>query len=208
MRDFNSGKYKHLIIGALLAGSFALAGFVLLNYQYFSKQAIYIIRGGSNRPSPTPTSADVSQQEKLEPNQLYIPSLDIRTPIQYVDQVDEAAFQTALQNGVVHYPGTADIGQPGNPYIFGHSSDFPTSPGGYKTVFALLPRIQNGAEIVVSGKDGTNYTYAVVDQFVAEKTDLHLLDQGEYKEKLITIQTSYPLGTALKRYIVKAKLKE
>ncbi len=198
--------YRNIAIRIGIASLLVLVGFAVLNYSYFSKQLRFSF-SRYHAPVPTPSS-NTSQPEKMEPNLLKIPSLNISAPVQYIDKADEPTFQAALVNGVVHYPGTAEIGQPGNPYIFGHSSDFITSPGHYKTVFALLPRIQNGAEIIVSGKDGTKYTYLVTKQFVAEKTDVHLLDQGDYKEKLITLQTSYPLGTALKRYIVIGQLKE
>lgn len=193
---------KRLLICLLIAVGF----FVIINFPYLVQQFKYIFLIDHN---PTTTQSTPTSQSVIgEPNMLYIPSLNIQAPIQYVDESDEATYQTALQKGVVHYPGTAEIGQPGNPYIFGHSSDFALVPGDYKTVFALLPKIQNGAEILVTGKDGKQYTYIVTEQFVAEKTDTHLLDQGEYKEKMLTVQTSYPLGTALKRYIVRAKLVE
>lgn len=181
------------------------AVWVLINWPYFSKQLGYWIHG---RSAETFSNQPAGTVEKGEPNLLRIPSLDIWAPIQYVDKVNEDVFQEALQNGIVHYPGTADIGQLGNPFLFGHSSDFASTPGKFKAVFALLPKISNGAEILVSTKDGTVYKYEVTKQFVANKTDLYVLDQGDYKEKLLTLQTSYPIGTALKRYIVVAKLKE
>ena len=192
---------KRLLI---LVGVLFLA-WIIINWPYFSKQIGYWFH---TRSTETFTNQPSNEAEKGEPNLLRIPSLDINAPIQYVDKVNEEIFQEALQNGIVHYPGTAEIGQLGNPFLFGHSSDFAGAEGNYKTVFALLPKIENGAEILVSNKDGVVYRYQVFDQFVAKKTDLFVLDQRDYKEKLLTLQTSYPVGTALKRYIVVARLKE
>lgn len=195
--------YIAIILGAIIIG------FVLLNGQYFWKQIRYFWHGSTQEQ--VATTGDISNQEQPEvgePNQLNIPSLEITAPIQFVDEINEDMFQRALQNGVVHYPGTAEVGQSGNTYIFGHSSDFALAPGDYKTVFALLPHIKNDAEIIVSDAVGQVYRYKVYDQFVAENTDMYLLEQNTDGRKILTLQTSYPVGTALKRYIVKAELIE
>ena len=189
----------------LLAIAIVVIGLVLLNFGYFKKQFDFLL---GRVPQQTTVYETSSTESTTEPNTIVIPSLDIRAPIQYVNEKNEDVFQRALQDGVVHYPGTADIGQPGNAYLFGHSSDYPFAPGKYKTVFALLPRIADGAIVEVTDKNGTLYRYKVFNQFVAENTDTHLLDQKEYKEKLLTLQTSYPIGTALQRYIVVARLIE
>ncbi len=192
----------HSVVKRVISMVLILLGlFVVVNYQYLYQQIKYRV----NPPNPTPIQTVL---EHGEPNLLQIPSLGITAPIQYVTEANEGAYQKALQEGVVLYPGTALPGEFGNTYIFGHSSDFAFSKGKYKTVFALLPQIKNGAEIQVSNAGGEVFTYVVRDQFVAEKDDLHLLEQGDRTQKQLTLQTSYPLGTALKRYIVIALLKQ
>lgn len=193
---------KVLLLLALIAG----IGFMLLNFSYFSQQLGYFF----DRVFVSEVQRDFRRQEKniqQQPNELYIPSLEIRAPIIYTEVTDETGFQLALQNGVVHYPGTARIGEAGNTYIFGHSSDFAFAKGDYKTVFALLPHIELGAEILLADERGEIYKYIVNEKFVAEKTDTHLLKQDTNFRKILTLQTSYPVGTALRRYIVKAELK-
>lgn len=184
-----------------------LALFVLLNAPYWWKQLKFVFHKPSIEQTQ-PSTNDDKGVEIGEPNQLQIPSLNITAPLQYVTENNEDVFQKALQNGVVHYPGTADVGQLGNAYFFGHSSDFITTPGHFKTVFALLPSIKTGAEIIISGQDGHVYHYIVQDQKVVASDDTSVLDQMGNTEKLLTLQTSYPVGTALKRYVVVAKLKE
>jgi len=139
---------------------------------------------------------------KGEPNTLTIPALQITAPIVYITEATEPVFQKALQSGVVHYPGTAKPGEGGNCYIFGHSSDYIWSRGNFKTVLALLPQIEIGDEVVVSNTSGEQFTYTVTKSFVASPKDVQLLDQGDRTKKILTVQTSYPLGTALKRWIV------
>lgn len=155
---------------------------------------------GERREAPPAPAA------RMEPDTLLLPSLGIAAPLQYVAHADERAFQEALQRGVVHYPGTALPGRPGNAYYFGHSSDYAWTAGEYKTVFALLPQIARGDEIVVSDAAGTPFRYHVVEKKVVSPKDLSVLDQGDGGTPLLTLQTSYPLGTALRRYIVVAEL--
>ncbi len=195
--------FKWVIILAIVVAAI----FAFLNNEYLFKQLRYY----TGRVFVTEQQRENIRRERPvaeQPNQIQIPSLDIVAPIQYVTESNEPVFQAALANGVVHYPGTAEFGAEGNSYIFGHSSDFAFSKGSYKTVFALLPKIEMGAEISVTNKDGDKYIYKVYDKFVVESTDVKQLDQNTKGKRILTLQTSYPIGTALKRYIVKAELVE
>ena len=159
-------------------------------------------------PSPTPDSVLTNGSLKLgAPHHLSIPVLGIEAPIIYIDDKNETAYQSALKNGVVHYPGTALPGETGNVYIFGHSSDYVWSDGDYKTIFAKLPQIEMGTDIVVTDAGGNFFHYSVIETKVVGPRDMTVLDQGDGSRSLLTIQTSYPLGTALQRYIVVAELK-
>jgi sortase A len=192
----------------LLALALSVGFFLIMNAGYLRANVSYYL-------SP-PTTPETTQGITLpgvatstlreQPNTLRIPSLGIQAPVIYVDTVSETAFQTALRNGVVHYPKTALPGEPGNVYIFGHSSDYRWSKGSYKTVFALLPKIANGAIINVTNASGTVFTYRVTGTRIVGPKDLHVLDQQGNTKHLLTLQTSYPLGTALKRFIVTAEL--
>lgn len=143
-----------------------------------------------------------------QPNTLAIPSLGVTAPIQYATQRDEKHFQALLKNGVVHYPDAALPGEVGNMFIFGHSSDYAWSGGRYKTVLALLPKLKIGSEIKVVDKDGYIYTYIAKKIQVAAPTEVQWLSQDTGGKKLLTVQTSYPIGTALKRYLVIAELRQ
>lgn len=142
----------------------------------------------------------------LGANMLSIPSLSLTVPVVYVNEAKESAYQDGLRNGVVHYPGTAAPGGYGNGFIFGHSSDYRWSGGSYKTVFAVLPQIAVGATITFTGSDATPYTYKVFQKTVVAPSDVKYLSQYDYKRRLLTLQTSYPVGTALARYIVLSEL--
>jgi len=187
-------------VWSVLAGLAVL----LLGLGFFYGPALYARYG----PRPTIVYKDDGSNESLKSaNQLVVPSLGIEAPIVYVDQTGEAAFQEALIDGVVHYPGTALPGKEGNVYIFGHSSDLPLSKGKFKTIFAKLPDIETGAEIKITDQRGREFTYEVTGTQVIEPDDLSVLTQDPTKHQL-TLQTSYPVGTARKRFIVTSELKD
>lgn len=180
---------------------FALANskFIFINAKVFFTRNVI----------PQSTSAEVPEAPLLtSPDVLLIPSLSITAPIKYIEKKGEVVYQAALAEGVVHYPGTALPGELGNVYIFGHSSDVVWSRGAYKTVFASLTQIKNGELIYVTDHTGQQYVYEVVETKVVAPNDLSVVSQFEKKEKYLSLQTSYPLGTALKRFVVLAKLLE
>ncbi len=178
-----------------------------LNYQYFYKNIQYDT--GSMPKAEAPVKVlGTSGATTTEASIVEVPSLGIRAPIMYISQTGEDAFQAALKNGVVHYPGTAMPGAFGNCYIFGHSSDYAWSNGKFKTVFALLPKIKIGAEIMISDQAGIQYTYVVTESKVVGNNETQYLGQGNGKTKQLTLQTSYPVGTALKRFLAIAELRQ
>lgn len=186
-----------------------LAGALLLSYRGYITAQIRYSAGTIPAAVPRPTAPEGSTMKtRVEPNTLWIDTLGIKTPVIEVADKSEKAYQGALLRGVGHFPGTAAAGQPGNMYVFGHSSDFSWSKSEYKTVFALLPKIAVGDSIVVSDAEGTPYEYRVTETAVISPKDLSVLDQYGYQKRMLTVQTSYPLGTALKRFIAIAELVE
>lgn len=169
-----------------------LVTFGALNWPYFEAN----IRGPIPQTEP---------KHSLPPNTLNIPSLGIQVPVTYPVSNKESDIQDALISGVAWYPGTALAGQIGNMYIAGHSSDNPWSKGNYKTVFALLPKLELGQEIQITDSAGRFYTYKIIETKIVSPKDFSVLIQPTDRF-LLTLQTSYPLGTALKRYIVVSEL--
>ncbi len=188
---------KLVITLLILAG-----GFVLINGEWFSKQVNWWWQKDILRRSAAvglPISA---------PNRIAITTLGISAPVVEIENTAAAAMQAGLAQGVVHYPGTAEPGQTGNAFYFGHSSDFPSKSGNYKTVFALLPNIELGDTVQVSDSTGRSFTYQVISEQVVAPIATEWLDQATGGRRLLTLQTSYPVGTALRRYIVQAELEK
>ena len=53
----------------------------------------------------------------------------------------------------------------------------------------------------ITDDEGKVYRYTITETRVVSPQDTAVLDQGDKKEKKITLQTSYPVGTALKRFL-------
>lgn len=175
--------------------------FVLINWNFFAKRAGFYISHDLLNRAVELERPDITGQ----PDRLMISSLGIEAPLVYPSETDEISLQIALTQGVTHYPGTALPGEAGNAFYFGHSSDFLTKPGDYKTVFALLPEIKVGDVANITDRTGRLFTYEVFDKQIVSASQTEFLSQGDKSGKLLTLQTSYPVGTALKRYIVRAK---
>ncbi len=115
----------------------------------------------------------------------------------------EEQIRSSLQKGVVYYPGTAEPGTRGNFFVTGHSSNFFWELSKYNTVFALLPKIQNGADIYIT-YDQNRYHYKVSSKTEVKPDDVSILRQGnDFK---MTLMTCTPVGTSLKRLVVGADL--
>jgi sortase A len=110
-----------------------------------------------------------------------------------------------LKENAIHFPGSALPGQFGNTVIFGHS----TLPQLYKvqdplSIFNPLPKVKMGDEINIS-YDGIAYKYVVRETLEVKPNQVEVLDQKLDRHEL-TIITCVPLGTYLRRFVVKAEL--
>jgi len=135
-----------------------------------------------------------------------IPKLGVDAPIVELNRVTDLEVAQALERGVGHFPGTALPGMAGNSYLFGHSSDHPWSAGEYKSVFARLPELGPGDQVIVTNNPQQPFKYLVVSTTVVDPADMSVLRQFGHRQCWLTLQTSYPIGSAKQRFIVRAKL--
>lgn len=149
----------------------------------------------NNSWAQTPVAAPQKNQSRL-----IISHIKVDVPI--IWNVSEDQITENLQNGVVHYRGTAMPGQDGNIFITGHSSYYIWAPGSYKDVFALLNKLSAGDKIYLQ-YDGNNFVYEVEKLSVVNPDRMDVLAQSP--GKTLTLMTCVPIGTDLKRLIVIAK---
>lgn len=132
-------------------------------------------------------------------NTVFIPKIGVQAPIGWDTPTDQVT--AGLVKNVVHLQGTSKPGENGNIFLTGHSSNYWWVKGDYNTVFALLPQLEVGDEIIVTYKGGFHH-YKVTGKEEMKNTEVSKhLDSD--KEKL-TIMTCVPVGTNLRRLLVYA----
>jgi len=136
-------------------------------------------------------------------SRLIIPQINVDVPVVYSQNADNASLMEELKRGVIHYPGTAYPGEVGNVFITGHSSYYWWSGGQYNQVFANLDKLKNG-DLIYLYQEGQEYLYQVFDRLVVKPNQVSILAPTAFPQ--LTLMTCTPLGTNLRRLVVKAQL--
>jgi sortase A len=133
--------------------------------------------------------------------EVIIPKINVEIPVVYDSAAtNDTVIQKDLEQGVVHYAGTANPGQDGNLVIVGHSSNNIFNPGKYKFAFVLLHQLQPGDTFYLL-KDGKRYTYQVYKRQVVAPNDVSVLGTMD-KPATASLITCDPPGTSNNRLVV------
>lgn len=149
-------------------------------------------------PSPNPST---TPESIIEPAHIVISKINIDALINW----DIPAEQTveALNSGVAHLKGSAKLGEAGNVFITGHSSDYVWKKNPYAAVFSLLPKLQTG-DIITIRENGQEYVYKVIQTRIVNPNQVEVTKPTT--TPVLTLMTCYPVGTAKQRFIVHAAL--
>lgn len=136
---------------------------------------------------------------------LIVPKLNINVSVaENVDSQRRENFEPYLQKGVAQARGTALPNEPGNVFIFGHSSDYPWINNPYSTIFTGINELKPEDKIFLIYKDNL-YTYRTVKHDIVNPQELSYLYPNKNGNKLY-LQTCWPIGTDWQRIIVTADL--
>jgi len=113
-----------------------------------------------------------------------------------------AEYQSALTKGVAHAKGSSLPGEPGNIFIFSHSSADFLNATRYNSIFYLLNKLEKGDSIKLFYKE-KEYDYLVETKGIVNADEVEYLTL-ETKEESLTLMTCWPPGTSLKRLIIQA----
>ncbi|MFA5967089.1 MAG: class D sortase [Patescibacteria group bacterium] len=136
-------------------------------------------------------------------NKVIIPKINVDAPIVFPATADNQVILEAIKNGVAHYPGTALPGKAGNVFITGHSSYYWWSGGQYNRVFTLLDKLTVN-DLIYIHYGGNEYVYKVRDSIVVLPSQTEVLNPTA--TATLSLMTCTPVGTNLKRLIVRADL--
>lgn len=198
-----------IIINFLILGSIALIIFIF--GPILKEELKYSLNSLSKVKFVVATEQLSSFEKPLSPPNedfsIIIPKIAAVAPIiADVDSQNKNAYLSALKKGVAHAKGTAYPGEPGNVYLFAHSTDTFYNIGRYNAVFYLIGKLDKGDEIDIFYQ-GRQIKYEVYDKKIVPADETKYLGSISDSEDTLTLQTCYPPGTDWKRLIVVAKQK-
>lgn len=152
--------------------------------------------------------AQVVEKQEAESNisretRVVIPKINVDAPIIFMESRKNEDILEAIKNGVIHYVNTAMPGRIGNMFLTGHSSYYWWNGGKYNQVFALLSHLKLNDLIYIYYEGGT-YVYRVKDSIIVRPNQTQVLNPTP--TPTLSIMTCTPLGTNLKRLVVRADL--
>ena len=180
--------FKIMVISALTVSII----FIALNAPAFWIKSKYILTNdimNSNLYKDSPTnlplpgqvaSAAIVQETipSLSNNYIYIDRIGVKAPINWGVTDNNDIIMSSLKNGVVNLDSTAKPGERGNVFIVGHSSNYSFAKGKYKTVFALLPELVIGDNILIQYNNNT-LRYRVNEIKVVYPDDVSVKEKGK-----------------------------
>lgn len=112
-----------------------------------------------------------------------------------------------FEQNLAHLPGSALPGEKGNVFITGHSS-LPQlfSPSNFKAIFANLPNIKKGDQIIIDA-GGQKFEYIVDGLKIVNPKEIWVINPPDNQGRYLSLMTCVPPGLYLKRLIVLASLK-
>jgi LPXTG-site transpeptidase (sortase) family protein len=134
--------------------------------------------------------------------------MNITAPMVWSNSENEQDQLADLANGVAHFAKTSAPGQAGNMIVSGHSSNYVWAKGNFNHIFEKLNDLAPGDVIDVktvqqNGRILT-YHYRVSEKFVTVPNDSRIFESTDSAS--LTLSTCWPLGTNLRRLIVKAEM--
>lgn len=175
---------------------------LILLFGFFNERFIAPFITPSRNVSATPLILDPNSASVDASPQIIIPKINAQGPVVYdVPTIEEAAVQTGLERGIVHYATTPNPGEQGNAVFFGHSSGNILNRGKYKFIFVLLSWLEPGDTFYVQ-KDGVRYVYKVTEKKIVRPNEVGVLGPVEGKTATATLITCDPPGTNVNRLVV------
>jgi len=177
--------------------------FVLCIYYFLPKFNVLNTNGQTEQIPVAEEEKRLTDEEIVGEASISIEKISLSLPVIInVNGYNEEDYYTALQKGVAHFKGTSLPGQPGNVFVFGHSSDWRWNQGEFKSAFKQLPELESGDLVIINYKD-QNYKYQVFLKEIVAYDDLRWVAQTS--EDYLTLMTCYPVGSSEKRIVIRAK---
>lgn len=157
--------------------------------------------GPTLKPVANVTATPQPIKQIIESPHIVVEKIGLDAPITW--GVPAEATINYLNKGVAHLAGSATLGQIGNVFITGHSSDYVWKGNPYAAVFALIPKLTVGDTITIK-ENGKSFVYQVAQTKIVAPDNVEVTKPTT--TPVLTLMTCYPVGTTKERYIVQANL--
>lgn len=147
----------------------------------------------------TEVSAAVSVEDT--PVRIIIDAIGVDTKINNPESTSIAAMDAALLSGVVHYPGSGDLEDHTNMFLFGHSTGFRVVQNdAFKAFNNLEDLVEN--DLIRVQSDSQEYLYRVTKVEETKAGDAFV--EISNREKKLTLSTCNSFGSKEDRFVVEA----
>jgi len=175
---------------------------IIFQYHQATKKQYYYVEETANGKEEIPAKGQQIIPQSTDFG-IVIPKINANAPIfANIDPFKESEFLPILKKGVAHAKNTSFPGQGENIYLFAHSASGPLQIKQYNAVFYLLPKLEQGNQIIIFYKEKPYYYYVFEKKIIGPEKINYLEKTGE---EILTLQTCYSAGTTLKRLIIRAK---
>lgn len=193
---------KHHLQSLFFGLSMGFVVIVVFLFSFFNEVFLAPFIQPSKVAASTPLIVNSDSVASSNTPEIVIPKINVQIPVDYTQtSVDNGIIEKALDNGIVHYPGTVRPGETGNAAFFGHSSNNIFNKGKYKFAFVMLRTLVPGDTFYIS-YNGKVYVYKVITREVVDPSNISVLDAVPGQTATATLITCEPPGTSLKRLVV------
>lgn len=196
------------VLGLTIFAALFLTVTVVTNWSAVENEIAYAFHRPSisradilSSATPLPTDSPAPIMAVVEPARLLIDKIGVDVPVVWNVPIDQTV--ESLNRGVAHLANSARLGEIGNLFITGHSSDYVWKHNPYAAVFSLLPKLQPGDDISFR-ENGQTFVYRVTQTKIVGPDHIEVTNQTS--TPIITLMTCYPVGTTRERFIVQANL--
>lgn len=140
-------------------------------------------------------------QEDGTPTRIVIDAIDVDAPIENPKSASIDVLDSALLSGVVHYPGSGNLDEHTNVFLFGHSTGFRVVQNEMFKVFNGLKNLKENDLIRVQSATH-EYVYRVTSVTLTTAEDATV--ELSTREKKLTLSTCNSFGDKQERYVVDA----
>ncbi|MCI0619784.1 sortase [Candidatus Wolfebacteria bacterium] len=144
----------------------------------------------------------VAQAAEADPVRIMIDAIGIDVTVLNPESQDIAVLDEALLEGAVRYPGSANLEEEGNVFLFGHSSYLPRVINPSFKAFNGIQRLESG-DIIRARSRSDEYIYRVTSVKLVDANEAWV-DLSRTGRKL-TLSTCDSFGQKQDRFVVEAE---